>query len=87
MGYESKVVTVIDDNFIDKELYYYRPDVVIIEALGCGPQKLKELMELRRYHNIKWVIRIHSDIGYLSAETYALKYINDYLDLKKNIFS
>jgi len=84
MGYESKVVTVIDDNFIDKELYYYRPDVVIIEALWVRPQKLKELMELRRYHNIKWVIRIHSDIGYLSAETYALKYINDYLDLKKN---
>jgi hypothetical protein len=84
MGFESKVITVIDDNFIDKELYYYKPDIVIIEALWVRPIKLKELIELPRYSKIKWIIRIHSDIGYLSAETFALKYINEYRQLHKD---
>ena len=33
IGYECKVVQVVDYNAIDKELFQYKPDVVIIEAL------------------------------------------------------
>ena len=83
-GINTKIVTVIDGNCIDKEVHDYRPDIVIIEALWVTGDKLKELIEIRRYHHIKWVVRIHSDIGYLSAETLALKYINDYIDLHKH---
>lgn len=83
IGCETKVVTVIDGNYIDKEIYDYKPDVVIIEALWVTGAKLKELIEIKRYKKIKWIVRIHSDIGYLSAETFALKYVNDYIALDK----
>ena len=86
-GHESKVVSVIDYNFIDKEVHSYKPDIVVIEALWVSSKKMKELIELKRYKNINWVIRIHSDIGFLSAETNALTYINEYVSLKKdNLF-
>lgn len=81
IGCETKIVTVIDGNFIDKEIFEFKPDVVIIEALWVTGAKMKELMEIKRYKKIKWIVRVHSDIGYLSAETYALKYINDYIAL------
>lgn len=87
IGYTCKVVRVIDGNFIDKEIFEFKPDVVIIEALWVTADKLKELIEIRRYKHITWIVRIHSDIGFLSAETQALKYVNDYISLgKRNLF-
>lgn len=84
LGNECKVVSVVDGNFIDKELYTFKPDVVVIEALWVTGSKLKELMELKRYENIKWVVRVHSDIGFLAAETMATQFINDYVELNKS---
>jgi len=87
IGHEYKIVQVIDGNSLDKEIFEYKPDMVIIEALWVTGSKIKELMEIPRYKNIQWVIRVHSDIGFLSAETLAMKYINDYINLKKdNLF-
>lgn len=87
IGYDCKVVQVIDGNYIDREIHEFKPDVVIIEALWVTGEKMKELIEIKRYKHIKWVIRIHSDIGFLSAETQALQYVNDYISLKKeNLF-
>lgn len=87
LGHECKLVTVIDGNFIDKELFEYKPNIVIIEALWVTGAKMKELIEIRRYKHIKWVVRVHSDIGFLAAETQATKYINDYIELQKeNLF-
>jgi len=83
MGYDSKVVMVIDGNSIDKEVYEFKPDIVIIEALWVTPDKMRELIEIKRYQNIQWVVRVHSDSGFLSSETFALKYINDYINLDK----
>ena len=83
-GYQAKAVSVINENGIDKEVYGFKPDVVVIEALWVCGEKLKELIELKRYQKIKWIVRIHSDIGYLSAETMALKYVNDYIALNKS---
>jgi hypothetical protein len=79
--YDVKVVTVIDYNGIDKEVYNYKPDIVIIEALWVTGTKIKELSELPRYKNIKWIIRVHSDMSFLCTETMALTYINDYIAL------
>lgn len=84
LGHECELVSVIDANFIDKELFRYKPDMVIIEALWVLPEKLKELIEIKRYANIQWVVRIHSDIGFLSAETMASKIINGYIELGKD---
>jgi len=84
IGNECKIAEVIDSNFIDKEVFLYKPDLVIIEALWVSGEKMKELIEIKRYKHIKWVVRVHSNVGFLSAETLALKYINDYIELKKH---
>lgn len=87
IGYTCKIVQVIDGNFIDKEIHDFKPHIVIIEALWVTPDKLKELIEIKRYHHIKWIVRIHSNIGFLAAETMALNYVNGYIALKKeNLF-
>lgn len=87
IGNECKVVQVIDGNAIDKEIHDFKPELVIIEALWVTGHKLKELIELKRYKHIKWVVRVHSDIGFLAAETMAMKYINDYIELdKENLY-
>jgi hypothetical protein len=87
MGYECKIAQVVDGNFIDKEVFEFNPNIVIIEALWVSGDKMKELIEIPRYKNIKWVVRVHSDIGFLSAETLALKYVDDYINLAKdNLF-
>jgi hypothetical protein len=84
IGLCTKVVRVVDGNSIDKEVHEYKPDVVIIEALWVSGEKLKELIEIKRYSHIRWIVRVHSDIGFLAAETLALKYINDYISLNKH---
>lgn len=83
LNYHTKIVSVFDGNSIDKELVQFKPDIVIIEALWVPTYKLEELISLPRYKNIKWIVRVHSEIGFLSAESNALKYINEYIDLKK----
>lgn len=80
-GYECKIVTVVDSNFIDKEVHEFKPDIVILEALWVPVYKLKELMSLHKYEHIKWIVRVHSDIGYLSAESQSIRYINEYRHL------
>ena len=84
LGHECKIVQVVDGNAIDRELFLYKPDLTIIEALWVTGEKLKELMEIKRYQHMKWVVRVHSNIGFLSAETLAVKYINDYIALQKD---
>jgi len=81
--YHCKVVEVFDANSIDKEIYNFKPNVVILEALWCPTYKLEELMELKRYRHINWICRVHSNIGFLSVETQGLKLINEYIGLHK----
>jgi len=79
-------VQVVDANGIDKEVHDFNPDIVIIEALWVTAPKLTEIMSLAWYRHIKWVVRIHSDIGFLSTEGWGVKLINDYLDINRNNF-
>jgi hypothetical protein len=81
--YDCKVVSVIDGNGIDKEVFEFNPDIVILEAIWCPVYKLKELIEMERYSRIKWIVRVHSDMGFLSCETQALQILNGYIDLHK----
>jgi hypothetical protein len=83
-GHKCKVVTVIDSNFIDKEIHSFKPTMVVLEALWVPTYKLKELIEIRRYKEIKWVVRIHSDMSFLSCESQALKLVNEYIRLDKH---
>lgn len=84
LGHDCKIVHVIDANGIDAEVFKHRPDLVIIEALWVTGAKMKELINIPRYRHITWVVRVHSDIGFLAAETQALKYINDYIALNES---
>ncbi len=79
----SKVVSVIDGNGIDKEVFAYKPTHVIIEALWVTPDKMRELMSIKRYKDITWVIRIHSKSSFLAHEGMALAWIKGYADLQK----
>lgn len=82
-GYDSKLVEVIDNNDIDREVYRYAPDIVIIEALWVVPPKFEILRKL--YPNIKWVLRIHSEIPFLSNEGVAIQWINESI-AQKNVY-
>lgn len=82
-GYNSKLVQVVDNNSIDREVKLHKPDIVIIEALWVVPEKFDVLTKL--YPKVKWVIRLHSDLPFLANEGIAMEWINRYITYK-NVF-
>jgi hypothetical protein len=78
---QYKVVTVIDNNGIDKVVHDYKPTHVFIEALWVVPEKFKVL--LPKYPKIKWAVRIHSKTPFLANEGIAYDWIGKYLEIKK----
>jgi hypothetical protein len=72
--YESKVVEVIDNNCIDREVNQYTPDVVIIEALWVVPEKFEVLRKL--HPTVKWIIRLHSETPFLAGEGNAMDWVH-----------
>jgi len=79
-GVESKIVDVIDNNSIDKEVSLFKPTHVIIEALWVVPEKFEVLTKL--HPKIKWIIRLHSEIPFLSNEGIAMDWIYKYVKYK-----
>ena len=80
---ESKLVQVIDNNCIDREVTAFCPDVVIIEAIWVVPEKFEVL---RRLHpKVKWLIRNHSNIPFLAQEGQTLGWITQYVK-EKNVY-
>jgi len=77
---ESKVVNVIDNNCIDKEVYSFKPTHVIIEALWVVPVKFYELIKL--HPKVKWIIRIHSKAAFLANEGIAFTWLTGYRDVQ-----
>ena len=43
LGIKSRLVDVVDANGIDREVFQFNPEVVILEAVWCPPAKLTEL--------------------------------------------
>lgn len=84
-GFQCNVVSVLDSNFIDKEVNDFRPDIVVIEALWVTADKFRELFKYERYKNILWIVRVHSNMGYLSTESIGLKLLNDYIELEDRL--
>jgi hypothetical protein len=82
-GIESNISVVVDNNEIDKEVTEYKPTHVIIEALWVVPTKFLVLEKL--HPNVKWIIRLHSELPFLSNEGMALNWIGDYAHFK-NVF-
>lgn len=73
----SKVVQAIDNNCIDRLVTENKPDIVIIEAFWVVPEKFEILQQL--HPNIKWIVRNHSAMPFISSEgiiiDWSLKYI------------
>lgn len=77
LGIENKLVHVIDNNCIDREVHQYKPTHVIIEALWVVPEKFEVLQKL--HPDVKWVIRIHSNLPFIAGEGIALDWILKYV--------
>jgi len=80
-GYEANVVQVIDNNCIDKVVTKYKPTHCFIEALWVVPSKFEVLAKL--HPKVKWIIRIHSMIPFLSSEGMAFEWMNEYIKLRE----
>lgn len=82
-GITINLVSVVDNNSIDREVTRFRPDIVIIEALWVVPEKFEILKSL--HPTVKWVIRIHSEVPFLAFEGIAFNWIRRYLN-EQNIY-
>jgi hypothetical protein len=74
LGIQTKAVSVVDGNSVDKEIYNYKPTHVFLEALWATPTKVEELA--KKYPQIKFNIRVHSKLPFLAMEGMALEWIN-----------
>ena len=83
IGIESKVVVVVDANNIDREVSTFKPTHVVLEAIWVTPKKMEELIKIKRYSNITWIVRIHSKISFIAMEGMAFEWITGYADLMR----
>lgn len=81
LGVEAKVVSVVDNNCIDREVHQYKPTHVFIEALWVVPEKFKVLIPL--HPSVKWYVRLHSNTPFLANEGMAMQWINGYEEIRK----
>lgn len=77
-GIVSQLVEVDDNNSIDREVTLFKPTHVIIEALWVVPEKFATLIKL--HPMVQWVVRLHSNVPFLSNEGIAIDWIIQYLE-------
>lgn len=81
LGVKGEVVSVVDNNCIDREVHKYKPTHVFIEALWVVPEKFHVL--LPRHNNVKWYVRLHSNIPFLANEGVAMDWLMKYDQIQK----
>lgn len=84
-GFTSNLVVVTDNNDIDREVTKYKPTHVIIEALWVVPTKFAVLQKL--HPNVKWIIRLHSEMPFMAGEGMAMDWIGDYSTFKNVVIA
>ena len=82
LGVTCEFVEVTDNNDIDREVFAFKPTCVIIEGLWVVPEKFDVLQKL--HPKVEWIVRIHSNIPFLSNEGVAIQWIANYLK-KENV--
>jgi hypothetical protein len=82
LGIEAKVVQVVDNNSIDKEVSLYKPTDCFIEALWVVPEKFLILAKL--HPDVNWHIRLHSKSEFIAVEGNAFNWMNEYINLRNN---
>jgi len=85
-GYDSQLSICIDNNCINGYIYKFKPTHVIIEALWVVPDKIRLLQSM--YPGIKWIVRLHSAIPFLSIESsQSMKWIAEYCRINKTFIA
>ena len=77
LGIFSEIEVAIDNNCIDRLVTKHRPKHVIIEALWVVPSKFEILTKL--HPNVRWVIRLHSELPFIASEGMAIDWLGDYI--------
>lgn len=77
VGVHAKIVEVIDNHCIDREVHLFKPDIVIIEAIWVVPEKFTILKKL--HPRVKWFVHLHSHMPFLAIEGMAMRWIHDYV--------
>jgi glycosyltransferase involved in cell wall biosynthesis len=80
-GVRCKVAEAVDNNCIDRLVFEFQPDVVIVEALWVVPEKFKELMNLPHHKGREWYVHVHSNIPFLAHEGIATDWLLRYRKL------
>ncbi len=75
---ESEAVVAKDNNDIDRLVVENKPTHVFIEAFWVVPEKFEVLARL--HPNVKWIIRLHSEIPFLAVEGMSMDWTMRYLD-------
>lgn len=81
----SKIVVAVDNNDIDRYVTEFKPTHVIIEALWVVPAKFSILCKL--HPNVKWIIRLHSEMPFLANEGMAMDWLGDYTSFSNIIIA
>jgi len=82
-GVHSNLYVVEDNNRIDALVSAYKPTYVIIEALWVVPSKFAILQKL--HPDVKWIIRLHSEMPFMAGEGMAMDWISEY-SCFKNVY-
>lgn len=76
LGIITDLKIVLDGNAIDREVFAFKPEVCVIEALWVTPEKLAEVAKL--HPKVTFVVRIHSEVPFLANEAIAIDWIQKY---------
>lgn len=82
-GFDVALEHAIDNNCIDKLVTKHRPTHVVLEALWVVPDKFDVLMPL--HPNVKWFVRLHSEVPFIANEGIALEWLYGYARRGVNI--
>lgn len=77
LGIENKLVHVVDNNGIDREVHDYKPTHAVIEAFWVVPSKFDVLMKL--HPKVRWIVRNHSKPAFLANEGGMIGWAIDYM--------
>lgn len=74
---------VPDANAIDRAVTKIKPQLAIIEALWVTPEKLSELCQI--HPDVKWIVRLHSEVPFLANEGIAMDWLNRYVQISSRV--
>jgi hypothetical protein len=79
IGIVAKMVEVIDNNQIDREVKHFKATHCILEAFWVVPTKIPVLQKANP--NVTWMVRNHSETPFLANEGQTFAWIAQYLAL------